>query len=344
LKRLATTWWRLGLPQRGFLERAFYRCTDLPVLGDIYHFVYKFQINRRASHSLNEMEIETYNVCNLKCVMCPYPAMTRKKTQMDMALFKRIIDDAAGCGIRRVGLNFYSEPLLDPLIFDRIRYAKSRGLTVEFYSNGTLLTQDRAEKLLDSGLDTVIFSFDGATKATFEKIRVGADFEETRDNIRLLLQKRNGLGLKRPRVVIYLVAQRDNIGEIEQFKTCWSGIADEVWTGEVDARKNDAVLPEGRRYGDARPKRLYPCKSIFKRLEVMSDGRVALCPFDYDGSVVLGDLTRETINQVWNSREYRRIRDLHLSGRAHELALCRETGCQAPYWGAYCWWTWRQFG
>jgi MoaA/NifB/PqqE/SkfB family radical SAM enzyme len=343
LKRLSLNWWRLGLKQRDSLEQAFFRFVNLPLLGDIYHQLYKLQIKRRASRSLNEMEIETYNVCNLKCVMCPYPDMTREKKQMDMGLYEKIIDDAVSSGIRRVGLNFYSEPLLDPLIFKRVQYAKRKGLTVEFYSNGSLLTGDKIESMLDSGLDTVIFSFDGATKSTYEKIRVGANFEDARNNIEALLERKKARGQPGPKIVVYLIVQRDNRDEVGEFKSYWEKIADAVWTGEVDARKTDTYRLNNNSTGKIRTKRLYPCKSVFKRLEVMSDGRVALCHLDYDGSMVLGDLTRQSINQVWNSPAYREIRKLQLEGKAHQIPICRDTGCQAPYWGAYCWWTWHQF-
>ena len=80
-----------------------------------------------------------------------------------MALFKKIVDDAVAFRVRSVCLNNCNEPLLDSLLIERIRYAKNRGLEVNFTSNGTLLTEDKIEALLDSGIDGVNFSFDGAT-------------------------------------------------------------------------------------------------------------------------------------------------------------------------------------
>ena len=112
--------------------------------------------------------------------MCPYPDMTREKVLMSMDLFKKIIDDATTNSIKEVCLNFYNEPLLDPLLFERIKYAKSKGLRVMFNSNGCLLTEEKINALLDSGLDSITFSFDAATKETYEKTRVGGDFEKTK--------------------------------------------------------------------------------------------------------------------------------------------------------------------
>ena len=55
------------------------------------------------------------------------------KKVMGIELFKKIVDDCFSEGIRNFNLNFYNEPFLDPLLFERVKYMKSKGLKVSFF-------------------------------------------------------------------------------------------------------------------------------------------------------------------------------------------------------------------
>ena len=64
-----------------------------------------------------------------------------------------------------------------------IKYAKEKGLLTKLHTNATLLTEERAHKILESELNFVSFSLDAYDTKTYAKIRVGADFDETLENI-----------------------------------------------------------------------------------------------------------------------------------------------------------------
>ena len=329
----------LPLAWRQLVIRTFLVMINLPLIARIYHRLYYRVIKEKAPHILNEIDIEPYNLCNLRCIMCPYPKMTRGKVQMSMDLFRKIIDDAAANRIKVVGFSNYNEPLLDTLLFDRIRYAKSKGLKAHFFSNGTLLTEDRIDALLDSGLDLIECSFDGATKETYEGIRIRADFEETQNNIVQLIEERNKRGLVKPSVTVFFVAQKNNYHEAERFKQFWKQHADNVNYVVVDSRKTEELLPDELSSKKIKLKSLYPCILLFQKLTVLSNGKAALCCFDYDGETILGDLNKQTINEIWNSDEYREIRELHLNGQGDEVTLCQDIHCRALYRdSAYGWW------
>ena len=326
----------LSLTRRQSIKRVFVSLIEFPVIGKIYHYLYYAIIKRKAYPHLTSLDIETYNVCNFRCTMCPYPDMTREKMLMSMDLFKKIIDDAVKNNIGEVCLNFYNEPFLDPLLFERIEYVKSKGLKVMFNSNGSLLTGEKINALLDTSLDSISFSFDAATKEAYEKTRVGGDFNRTKNNILELIRERNRRGLKKPFVIIYFVAQNDNFQEISKFKSFWKEYCDRVNIGWVDARRTEGLLPEDLKIRKSRD--IYPCRSIFQHMLVMSSGKVALCCFDYDGSIVLGDLNEQSINEVWNSDKIKGIRELHLSGQGNKIKLCKDTICGMLYTeGSYRW-------
>jgi len=263
--------------------------------------------------------------------------MTREKTLMNMDLFKKIIDDAVDSGIKEIGLNFYNEPFMDPLIFERINYVKSKGIRTVLNSNGTLMGKERMENVLRSSVDTIIFSFDAATKGTYEGIRVGANFEKTRNNIVNLIKERNKMAIKKPNVIINFATQKNNYNEIKAFKTFWKDIADGVNISEVDNRRIDGLLPDELKTRVIK-RRLYPCRRIFQVMNVMSNGKVALCCRDFDGTVILGDLNKQTIAEIYNSPGWKRLRLLHFNANGDKVKLCHDIQCPDLFRdGAYSW-------
>ena len=118
------------------------------------------------------LDIESTNTCNLNCPMCGRNWMKERLGFIDFGLYKKIINQAAKYHLPSVKLNYRGEPLLHPKISEMVRYAKEKGiLEVQFNTNGLLLNEKKAKELIEAGLDRIIFSFDGATKKTYEKIR-----------------------------------------------------------------------------------------------------------------------------------------------------------------------------
>jgi len=262
--------------------------------------------------------------------MCPYELMTRKKEKMSMELFKKIIDDAVTLGIREVTLSFYNEPLLDDLLFDRVRYAKSKGMKVGFFSNGTL---NRNAEILESGVDFITFSFDGETKETYENIRRGANFEKVIENIRSLIKEKRRRGLDKPYITVSLRVQKENFSEVKDFIKLWADLADNVHIGPTEDRRREKPRMQNCEIVNC----VFPCWELLgiSKLYVMSNGKVTVCCQDYDGKLVVGDLTKQSIQEVWNSEKFQRIRKLHLSGKGDLINFCRN--CEGLYTGA-AWW------
>ncbi|MFQ5862894.1 MAG: radical SAM protein, partial [Candidatus Brocadiales bacterium] len=121
--------------------------------------------------------IETTNHCNARCYMCPHDKMKREKGFMSWELFKKIIDECKT--FEGKGLTFYlhkdGEPLLDPLLIRRVEYIKRnlKNSRVGMNSNAMLLNRKRAMEILNSPIDFMTFSVDGASKEQYEKIRIG---------------------------------------------------------------------------------------------------------------------------------------------------------------------------
>ena len=108
---------------------------------------------------------------------------------MDFNFYKKIIDTAVKFDVPSIKLNWRGEPLLNPKLEEFISYAKKNGiLEVSINTNATTLTEKRAERLIDAGLDQIIYSFDGGTKKTYEKMRPARfkknKFEDVYKNIK----------------------------------------------------------------------------------------------------------------------------------------------------------------
>ncbi len=307
-----------------------YGIINIPVLADIYHLIYSRLISGRIGQFPKLLIIETCNICNLECVMCPYTEMTRPKSTMSMELYQKIIDDADFTGMTDICLNDYGEPLLDKFIFERIAYAKSRGMRVGFNSNGTLLLRgNNIKQILDSHLDWIVFSVDAVTKETYEKIRVGADFEQVVTGIAKLIQTKQEMGVATPEVQISCCVQAANYTEINTQKRAFYQFfkgADIVSFTPVSIR-GDKVERLTRNLDFRMPVKscryTYPCNTLFGAITVVADGSVVLCCIDYDAKIRLGDLNNQTLKQVWESEQFQKIRRLQMDGGCADMPMCR---------------------
>jgi len=258
------------------------------------------------------VDIESTNACNLRCIMCPRNFMTEKIGYMEWALFEKIIDEGAEYQLPSIKLNYRGEPLLHPRLPEMVAYAKKKGIIeVQFNTNGLSLNEKKTGELLDAGLDRMIFSVDGATKETYERIRTGSNYERVVNNIKALVKTRNERGLKRPLVRVQMVKMKENEHEIEDFLKMWMPVANRV-----------AISIEREPMGVRKEVEHFPCPQIWQRLMVCWDGEVRMCCGDWEGEIVLGNANESTIYELWHSEKLNEIRQLHSQGRFNEIPVC----------------------
>jgi radical SAM protein with 4Fe4S-binding SPASM domain len=83
---------------------------------------------------------------------------------------ENLIDELSGWG-RTILVFSGGEPLLRPDIFHLMRYANDKGVIVALATNGTLIDQNVARRIRESGVDRVSISLDGADEATHDVLR-----------------------------------------------------------------------------------------------------------------------------------------------------------------------------
>lgn len=315
-----------------FLEDFLFHVINLPIINSVYKIIYAHHIKNVIKSQELLVTIEPYNICNLRCVMCPYRKMTRKKERMSMRLFKKIVDEAKEFGCTKMTLQAYSEPLLDPFLIDRIKYIKSKGMKVGFFTNAVPLNEKMTIKILNSGLDFIKFSVDAGNKEDYEKIRVGGDWDKVKNNIISFYKKRKELKLKKPKISIFMIKQDSNEKNIKSHKGFWTGWSDEINISTMDNRAEEKISKSFlEKYGKP-----YPCFTP-RELTILSNGKLVMCCLDYDGKMVLGDLKTQSLKEVVNSDKFKKILELHMSFQGDKIDMCKN--CTRLYKNsAFHWW------
>jgi radical SAM protein with 4Fe4S-binding SPASM domain len=171
--------------------------------------------------------IATYR-CNLRCSMCELykrPAEYEKagKSELSTGEMKRVIDDFAA--IRTAGIGFTGgEPLLRQDMVELIAYAKSKGMITHMSSNGFAINETVAKNLMESGLDAIGFSLDGATRETHDGIRgINGSYDRVINAISIF-NRLNKTAKKKIIIVVVTVISTLNLHEIKDIVYILKGI------------------------------------------------------------------------------------------------------------------------
>ena len=272
------------------------------------------------------LAIESTAKCNLFCPMCPRENIYFPPKDMEISLFKKIIDE--GKDFLEFAVPYgVGEPLLNPEIFDMIAYCRKVGVPCGISTNATILTTDASRKLIEAGLDYVIFAFDGATKETFETYRKGADFDKVRDNIHGFLRVKKELK-SRIFCIVQMVALKDNRTEIPDLIRMWrvDGI-DEIRIKKDEVHNEGSAIP-----GDSgnRPPLRYPCYLLWRGpMYIHYDGTVYPCCYIYPDSPI-GNVKRSTLQEIWNSEGMVQLREAHVRRDLRDYKACQNCPAARP--------------
>ncbi len=115
---------------------------------------------------------ETTAACNLVCSHCRRTEVADEVSPDELSReeAESLIDEMSGWG-RTILVFSGGEPLMRPDIFRLMRYANEKGVIVALATNGTLIDQDLAKRIRESGVDRVSISLDGADEATHDVLR-----------------------------------------------------------------------------------------------------------------------------------------------------------------------------
>jgi radical SAM protein with 4Fe4S-binding SPASM domain len=258
---------------------------------------------------------------------------------MSMDVFKLAIDQSISSRfvkpvIKLIGLG---EPLLNPNIASMVEYAKRKNLTLDLVSNFTKVDRKTLRRFVAAQLDYVGVSIDSASSQIFERIRIGAKLQEVIDNVRLLIDVRKEMNSLKPQVFFRTTVCSDNVRELSAISelaktlpvdgvafskqiisTASSGVSE--CASSATSKSNDDKSFYAKRD-------LSVCPAL-RRCYITYDGKIMPCNFlmeiipraEYP-QFEFGDITRDSIRNIWFSRKYKRFRlD---KARGHHPYFCR---------------------
>lgn len=291
------------------------------------------------------IKFEVSCLCNLKCVMCPLnKGLKRKRGILSFENFKKVYDEVKPPYLNLTGIG---EPLLNPNLFDIIRYAKKEGSIVKLDTNATLLNNRRIVSLLLSSPDIVSVSIDGSNKETYEKIRTGAKYEEVIKNLKNLINRRNKMD-SRTKVHVNFVMQKGNVEEIAEFILFIDSLGVDSINGDIALSLGSNTNEQNR---EIKKEVLVETKQMLDSLQISSslniehitefldeklagkkksnkhcfypwyypsvtwEGDMVPCCYVCDNEVVFGNVIKNSFKEVWNEEKIKSFRKMLAKGR-----------------------------
>jgi len=268
---------------------------------------------------LKRIYLEITNVCNLRCSFCPGTRREPKFMRVDE--FSALADKLQGY-TRFLYFHLMGEPLLHPDLGQLLDIAHAKGFRVIITTNGTLLSE-RAEALLSSPalyqLNISLQSFEGSGMG---------DLNSYLETVCAFAKKASEKG-------IYCSLRLWNEGGDNTLNGRILAALHEHFPGQWEKCLHNmklfpgVFLEHGDKFDwpdmDAAQTDVRFCHALRNQAGVLCDGTVVPCCLDSEGSMALGNLNEQSMEDILSSPRARAIYEGFSRGRAAE-ELCRHCG------------------
>lgn len=286
--------------------------------------------------------IETTSYCDQKCSFCPRTTrMTRKPQTMSVEIFDRIVPQISPwpsndwdswkrfCEAhfaigefdepsenhfflyvvpKVITLHGYGNPIIDTWMPYRIEQLSDKKIPTYFsYSPSNIEKPDKLLNICRSGLSYLKFSVDSTVKKMRGESKDFIEYGPKILNFIELLRKNN----INTQIVVTMIdfdsPDQDDEWQLllEYFEgtNCYiyKKSQDQTYLGGKDMTRNRAIHWN------------FPCVYPWSSMTIASSGKVIACAEDYNESLVLGDVMKESLVNIWNGEKYREFRQSHLS-------------------------------
>jgi radical SAM protein with 4Fe4S-binding SPASM domain len=252
----------------------------------------------------------------------------RRNKSIDTDLYRKIVDEIKFTTLYMI-LYFQGEPLMHEEIFDMIGYASGNNIFTATSTNGQNITPKNAEMIINSGLDRLIISIDGADQATYEKYRRGGSINKILDGTRLLSDLKKKSTSVKPEIIFQFLVFKHNVGQIEEIKKLGKMTgANKVWIKSaqiINPDEGSDLIPDNPEYAryekndngtlNLKGHLKNHCGRLWRTTVITTDGFVIPCCFDKNTAYVMGDLNEKNLNEIWNNHDYKDFRKRVLKNR-----------------------------
>ncbi len=316
--------------------------TSLRAYNFLTNFIcYKFGIEKAVGYP-SILMVEPTNLCNLKCPLCPSGngSLTSPRGSMTLENFKKIIDET-GRYLLNLTLWNYGEPFLNKDIYKMIKYAREKNIFVRISTNGHFFErEENVQELLDSNLDYLIVSLDGASQETFLEYRKNGNFEKVIANIHRIIEEKKKQNKKNPYIEIQFIIMKHNEHEVPKMKELSATLkVDRIKLKTVNIEMGlskdvketmKGYLPKSEslsRYqkdgNEIKRKGIkHGCRRLWLSSVISWDGSVVPCCYDPNRRYELGNCFKQDFKKVWDSQRYNNFRKAVMQNKM-AIEMCR---------------------
>ena len=292
--------------------------------------------------------IETTNACNMTCIFCPRTTrMTRKIEHLHEDLSQTIVDQvrpwtkeewekwenfiSKEYGIQKndmnqnhfflyiiprvIVLHGFGDPLLDKKLSGRIRILSKKGIGTYFSCNPSNISVKKNIEMMESGLDYLKYSIDSIDNVTHKKLRgTASNYTKAYEKIMQTLEEKEKRKLKTEVCITMIDLQRPTqMEEWERLKEVFKGAnvyiylksQDQTWYDDLQGKKDPhAAAGMSVDWSEF-------CHYPWSSFAIKSNGEVAMCTEDYNNEIILGDIKKESLHEIWNGKKYNEFRKTH---------------------------------
>jgi MoaA/NifB/PqqE/SkfB family radical SAM enzyme len=273
-------------------------------------------------YDLKRIHIELSTLCNSKCITCPHSKIDRQKI-IDIDRIKTLI--SVDCkeyvnSIQLFEFHNYNEPLLtfDPFCeLAKLVRAHWGPQKVGVVSNGSIMTPDIANNLIDLQLAHLMFSIDGFSSEVYEAHRIGLNRNAVYENVEMFMKISEQRGGIKPSLCPTVTEK--NKHEVQALIDYWSGKYCSIGFHECDGRGGDKKEKEiVNTFDDT------PCNYAMDGVYILSNLDVVTCCEDWNGMLVMGNLNNSSLKEIVEGDAYRLFRLLQDTGKKRSISLCKD--------------------
>lgn len=273
------------------------------------------------------VKIEISPRCNYRCGFCALRTREQQpKHDMDYSLFQRITTEMYHAGVREIGLFYLGESTMNPeLLVACLRWVKALGFEYTFLTcNASLADPQLVNELMAAGLDSLKWSVNAADAEQFEEVMgVSAKlFERAKAHIKAAHAVRAYGGFATALYASSIRYDGEQQARMDAFlkEHVLPYVDEHYWLplysmGSFATKREEElgyrpIAGNQGRLGALRDP--LPCWSAFTEGHVTADGKLSACCFDAKATWTMGDLTKQSFMEAWNSREFVALREAHL--------------------------------
>ena len=285
------------------------------------------------------ISIEPTTSCNLGCPECPsgLKSFTRDTGTLSVDFYNKFLQEVQK-DLIYLYFYFQGEPYLHPDFLSLVKAASEKNIYTVTSTNAHFLSPRKATETIQSGLDRILISIDGASQETYESYRKGGKLAKVIEGTKNLVKAKSQLNSSTPHIIIQFLVVKPNEHEIPEILQLGKDLGvDEVKlkTAQVyDFKNGSELIPSIEQYSRYRKnedgsyriknKLENKCWKLWHSCVVTWDGNIVPCCFDKDAKYEMGSLQTHSFQSIWGNKNYKAFRGQLVNNRK-SIDIC--TNC-----------------